>query len=96
MNEPDPRKRAVAIRYQAGEDTAPSVIAKGRGHIAEQILALAETHQIPLYEDPDLVEVLSAIDLGQEIPPELYQAVAQVLAFVYRMNQTAGGGFEKK
>lgn len=81
-----PRKRAVAIRYKSDEDSAPSIVAKGQGVIAEQILEIAEKHNIPLYEDRDLVEVLSALDLGSAIPPDLYQAVAEVLAFVYRLN----------
>ena len=82
------RLRAVALRYQQNEDTAPVVIAKGKGRIAEKILAIAEEHDIPLYQDPDLVEVLSSLDLGHLIPPEMYKAVAEVLAFVYRMNST--------
>lgn len=86
------RKRAVALKYNAEESQAPTIAAKGQGEIAERIIALAEQHEVPLYEDPDLVEVLSAIDLGREIPEELYKAVAEVLAFIYRMN----GTFAKK
>ncbi|MBD3266579.1 FhlB domain-containing protein [bacterium] len=81
------RTRAVALRYNVGDDPAPVVVAKGAGSIAERILALAEEHEIPIYEDPDLAEILSKIDLGHTIPPDLYKAVAEVLAFVYRMNQ---------
>ena len=80
------RRRAVALRYEQGQDEAPRVIAKGHGVIAERIIAIAEAHQILLYQDPDLVEILCTIDLGHVIPPELYKAVAEVLAFVYRMN----------
>ncbi len=86
----NPKKRAVALRYQQGEDDAPVVVAKGKGLIADKIIALAEEYDIPLYQDPDLVEVLSTIDLGHMIPVELYQAVAEVLAFVYRMNGNFG------
>ena len=82
-----PRKKAVALRYQRGEDEAPVVVAKGAGHLAERIIAIANEFDIPLYEDPDLVEVLAKIDLGNVIPPELYQAVAEVLAFVYNLNK---------
>lgn len=81
------RKKAVALRYKTNEDTAPVVIAKGTGLIAERIIALAEENKIPLYQDPDLVELLSKIDLGYLIPAELYKAVAEVLAFIYRMNE---------
>ncbi|MDP8245412.1 MAG: EscU/YscU/HrcU family type III secretion system export apparatus switch protein [Candidatus Hinthialibacter antarcticus] len=82
------RKRAVALKYDAEDKQAPTVTAKGQGEIAERIIALAEQHDVPLYEDPDLVEVLSSIDLGREIPEDLYKAVAEVSAFVYRMNGT--------
>ena len=81
------RKRAVALRYRRGEDTAPVIVAKGAGLLADRIVEIAKEHGIPLYEDPDLVEVLSKINLGNVIPPELYQAVAEVLAFVYNLNR---------
>ena len=81
------RKGAVALRYDDERDQAPSILAKGWGEIADKILAIAREHDIPLYEDPDLLEVLSKLDLTEEIPPELYQAVAEVLSFIYRMNR---------
>jgi len=81
------RKGAVALRYEEARDRAPVVVAKGWGEVAEKILAIAKEHGIPLYEDPDLVEILSRIDIAEEIPPELYQAVAEVLTFIYRMNR---------
>jgi len=81
------RRRAVALRYRRGEDIAPVVVAKGAGLLADRIIEVAKEHNIPIYEDPDLVEVLAKIDLGRVIPPELYQAVAEVLAFVYNLNQ---------
>jgi flagellar biosynthesis protein len=56
--------------------------------VAEKIIALAQEHGVPIREDPDLVQVLSQLDLQQEIPPTLYQVVAELLAFVYRLNQT--------
>ncbi len=80
-------RRAVALRYKQDLDDAPRVVGKGRGKLAEKIIALAEEHDVPLYEDPDLVQVLSTLEFDQEIPPKLYQAVAEVLAFVYRINQ---------
>lgn len=87
---PQSRKKVVALKYKAGEDDAPRVVAKGQGSIADQILKLAEEHKIPMYQDADLVEVLSKIDLSHAVPPEMYQAVAEVLAFVYRMNKSFG------
>jgi flagellar biosynthesis protein len=83
------RKRAVALRYNSEKDTAPKVAAKGSGKVAEKILQIAKEYNIPLKEDPQLVEVLSTLDLHEEIPPELYRAVAEILAFVYRMTKKA-------
>lgn len=89
MPESDEEQRlaAVALRYRPEEDGAPKVVAGGRGAIAEQIIRIAEECGIPIHEDPSLVEVLSKLDLGAEIPSELYRVVAEVLAFVYRMDR---------
>lgn len=84
----DKRKKAAALKYKPNEDAAPKVVAKGSGSIAERILEVAKKHRIPLKEDRQLVEVLSTIDLNREIPPELYKAVAEILAFVYKMTKT--------
>jgi len=81
------RQKAVALRYEAGQDRAPKVTAKGQGILAEQIIEIAKEHGIHIHEDPDLVTVLSKLDAPAEIPEELYRAVAEVLAFVYRLNQ---------
>lgn len=85
----DQRKKAAALRYKPKEDAAPKIVAKGSGAMAERILAIAKEHNIPLKDDPQLVEVLSALDLYQEIPPQLYKAVAEVLAFVYKVTKKA-------
>ena len=85
MTAPKPPK-AVALRYERSKEDAPRVVAKGRGHVAESILAIAREHHVPLVADRNLVEVLEALDINLEIPPELYRAVAEVLAFVYRLN----------
>lgn len=79
------RKKAVALQYQHQVDRAPKVVAKGQGIIAERIMEIAAEHNIPLKRDPALIEVLSKMDLEQEIPPELYRAVAEILAYVYKM-----------
>ncbi len=86
MKREKPRK-AVALRYDAQEDSAPRVIAKGQRLIAEKIIAVAKAHGIHVHEDPDLVAVLAKLDLNVTIPETLYQAVAEVLAFVYRLNK---------
>ncbi|GAB6988896.1 EscU/YscU/HrcU family type III secretion system export apparatus switch protein [Paenibacillus pini] len=88
--EPSPRlKKAVALKYAPGESEAPIVVAKGRGKIAETILERAKEHGVPVQEDAALVEVLSKLDLDQQIPPELYQLVAEVLSYVYRADRMA-------
>lgn len=87
MAETDKPAKAVAIRYDEAESTAPRVVASGRGVIAEKIIATAREAGIHIQQDPDLVELLSKVDLGEEIPVELYQTVAEVLAFVYKVNE---------
>jgi flagellar biosynthesis protein len=80
-------KRAVALRYQGEKEEAPRVIAKGRGLIADKIEELARDAGVPVREDASLVEVLAKIDIDQLIPPELYQALAEVLAWAYRQDK---------
>ena len=82
-------RRAVALKYNVEMDRAPRLVAQGRGEVAERILVLAREHGIPLHRDPDLVEALATLDLGDVIPENLYQAVAEVLAFIYRANTAA-------
>ncbi len=80
-------KKAVALKYAPGEAEAPVVAAKGRGRVAEAILEKAKEHGVPVQEDAALVEVLSKLDLDQQIPPELYQLVAEVLSYIYRADR---------
>ena len=82
--------RAVALKYDQKKDRAPKVVAKGRGHIAEKIIAVARENNLPLYQDQNLIQILEALDLETEIPPELYRAVAEVLAFIYRLERVSG------
>ncbi|MBU0967435.1 MAG: EscU/YscU/HrcU family type III secretion system export apparatus switch protein [Proteobacteria bacterium] len=81
------QKKAVALRYDKEKDASPKVIGKGTGLLAEKLLKLAKVHDIPIHEDADLVEVLSRLDLNEEIPESTYFIVAEILAFVYRTNQ---------
>lgn len=81
------RKNAVAIRYDKKKDGAPKVVAKGAGIVADNILAAAHKHGVPVYQNRTLSAMLMAVDLDREIPPELYRAVAEVLAYVYRLDQ---------
>lgn len=85
----EPIKKAVALRYAPGQQSTPVVVAKGRGHVANAIVDRAKEHGVALQEDPSLVEVLSKLDLKQEIPAELYQLVAEILSFVYRTDARA-------
>ncbi|WP_300673097.1 EscU/YscU/HrcU family type III secretion system export apparatus switch protein [Desulfoluna sp.] len=80
------RQTAVALGYNRSEGNAPRVTATGRGPVADKIIALAREHGVPVQCDPDLVEVLAALDLDTEIPEEIYAVVAELLAFVYRTN----------
>ncbi len=88
MSEHDPKRTAVALRYEQEKGGAPKVIAKGRGLIAEQILALAREHDIHIHESPELIEVLIRLELGEEIPEALYRAIAEVIAFAYGLKQS--------
>lgn len=78
---------AAAIKYDSAKDNAPKVTAGGRGLIAEKIIAMAQENGIPVKNDPDLIQVLSKLKIGSEIPVELYRAVAEILAFVYSLNE---------
>ncbi len=82
-----PVKEAVALTYDREKQSAPKVAAKGKGRIAQKIIDIARQHDIPIKDDPDLIEVLSTLDIDEEIPPELYVAVAELLAFIYSANK---------
>lgn len=89
MNKEDVNKQptqAVALRYNE-ENVAPHVIAKGKGHVAENILNAARKNSVPIYQNKTLTSMLMAVDIDREIPPDLYTAVAEILAYVYRMDQ---------
>jgi len=78
--------KAVALKYNQEKNNAPKVIAKGRGEMAEKIIEIAKANRLPLYEDKNLVSILETLEVESEIPPELYRAVAEVLAFIYGLN----------
>lgn len=83
----DKPEKAAALKYRHGKDSAPKLVAKGKGKVAEKIIEIAKAHGIPVQENKELVEFLSMLDLYQEIPPELYKAVAEILAFVYSLKK---------
>lgn len=82
-------KKAVALSYNA-DDTAPKVIASGRGYLADKIIHKAKEENVPLHKDDKLAETLSRLEIGDYIPPELYEVVAQVLIFVGDMDRIKG------
>jgi len=86
MAERKKQKKAVALTYRPGKDDAPKVTASGRGKVAERIIETAREYGIPVKDDPDLVEVLSKLDIEEEIPPGVYVVVAELLAFAYSVN----------
>ncbi len=85
----NPREKkqvAAAVQYDPLKDRAPRLTAKGSGWLAEKIIQLAKKHGVPVKEDPNLVQILAGLEIDQEIPPELYRAVAEILAFIYSVN----------
>jgi flagellar biosynthesis protein len=81
------RRKAVAIRYDATDDNAPRLIAKGEGLVAEKIIEIATENNIHIHEDPLVVAMLAKLEVNTFVPEELYKAVAEILAFVYRLDQ---------
>lgn len=81
------RKSASVLKYVENQDISPRLVAKGKGTIADQILKEAENHKIPIRKDPSLSELLSQLEINQTIPEELYQAVAEVFAFIYQLDR---------
>lgn len=79
------KKKAVALGYEGND--APSVIASAKGALAEKLLEIARSHNVPIYEDADLAEALSGLSAGDEIPESLFRAVAEVFAYCYRINE---------
>ncbi len=93
------RKKAAAVTYNPEKDTAPELVAAGRGLIAEKILEVARAFDIPIREDRNLVTLLEALEIDTDIPEELYRVVAEVLVYIYKLDndfgdQEAGGTTE--
>jgi flagellar biosynthesis protein len=79
-------KKAAALKYEKG-DNAPKIIGIGKGEVAEKIIAMAQEKDIPIVKNAPLSDALTSMELGQEIPPELYKTVAEILAFVYKTSK---------
>jgi flagellar biosynthesis protein len=84
-----PRPAAAALKYDPVGHDAPELVAAGRGLVAEEIIRVAKEHNVPLHEDAELVEALSRLELTESIPRELYAVVAEVLAYVFRVDSEA-------
>jgi flagellar biosynthesis protein len=82
-------KKVAALKYQIDKDNAPKVVGAGKGEVAEKIIEIAKKNNIPLYNDEKLVDQLVKLELGSSIPPHLYQIVAEILAFIYHLDQRA-------
>ncbi len=78
-------RKAAALRYDTSKESAPRVIAKGKGKSAENIIKIAELHNLPIKKDEDLIELLSKVELDKEVPAALYKAVAEVFSFIYKV-----------
>lgn len=91
----DKLDKAVALLYDKEKSDAPRVIASGRGVIAQKIIETARQAGIHIQEDPDLVEILSKVPVGKDIPVELYQTIAEILSFVYQINDKFKQNIEK-
>lgn len=83
----DYSKRAIALGYDVIKDSAPTLKAKGKGYVAEEIIERAKQHNIPIQEDASLVELLSQLEINERIPENLYDVVAEVFSFVYRLDK---------
>lgn len=93
----DESRFAAALKYSRGVDNAPRVTAKGRGELAERIIGLAKKEGVPLREDKDLASILAFTEVGDEIPPEIYMVVAEIFAFLYKINgDMKKGGMDKQ
>ena len=86
MKQNQTKNLAISLKYSWGSNHAPKVTAKGQGWVAEKIIAMAEQQNIPIRKDKDLVALLEKIDVGREIPESLYKLVAELLAWVYHLN----------
>jgi len=86
MKEFKKNKKASALKYDPKKNNAPIVVAKGRGELAEKILEIAKKENIPITQNKELADILDGLDIYQEIPEELYRAIANIFAFLYKLN----------
>lgn len=87
------KRKAVALEYDASKEHAPKIVAKGIGQLAEQIIQIAKEHNVPIHEDENLAEILTKLELDTHIPTDLYQSVAEIFVFIYKLNQKWAGRY---
>ncbi len=83
-------KHAAALQYSPDTDAAPKIVAAGKGQIAERIIQKAQESNVPLYQDINLAQTLSSLSVGDEIPPEIYEVVAEILIFIGCVDESYG------
>lgn len=88
------KKKAVALRYKKGKNTAPEVVAKGVGEIADKIINVATNEDVPIIEDEYAAEEFYGVDINVEIPPEMYKIAAEILAYVYSVDRKNKKGYK--
>lgn len=81
---------AIALKYDQEKDTSPRLIGKGKGKIADKIIQLARENNVPIQEDPSLTELIGKLNINEAIPAELYEAVAEIFAFIYKLDREIG------
>ncbi|MDX8046922.1 EscU/YscU/HrcU family type III secretion system export apparatus switch protein [Gracilibacillus sp. S3-1-1] len=81
------KKRAAALRFDPESEVAPRLTASGKGYVAEEIIERAKENNVPIQSDPSLVQMLSEININEQIPEELYQVVAEVFAYIYQIDK---------
>ena len=81
--------KAAALKYKAYEDMAPKVVAKGRGELAERIIQKAKEFDVPLFQNEELADMLLNVEVGEEVPPKLYDAVVEVFIWLYKLEEKA-------
>ena len=96
MVEKETIKKAAALQYDKGKNHAPLLTASGSGETAKNIIKIAEKNGIPIKKDEDLVNMLTQIELNQEIPVELYKAVAEIFSFIYGITNEKGERVEEE
>lgn len=84
------RKQAAALTYNQEQQEVPKVSAKGKGLTAENIINIAKENNVPILEDPSLIELLAQLNINETIPEQLYEAVAEVFAFIYQIDENLG------